>query len=651
MKRIAMISEHASPVAALGGVNDGGQNVYVGQVARHLQGMGYGVDIFTRRDDPQLPTVMEWLDGVRIIHVDAGPPAHIPKEDLFPFMDQFARWMMRFIRQQGHAYRLVHANFWMSGHVAIQLKRHMGLPFVVTFHALGRVRRQYQGEEDRFPDERFAVEEQIIAEAARVIAECPQDVEDLSSLYNAPPEKLEIIPCGYDPAEMWPVDKLEARRYLGLPRDEAIVLQLGRMVPRKGIDNVIRAVGRLNHIHKLPAWLVIVGGEEEVPVHEARSELERLARIARREKILERVIFAGQKARMELKYFYSAADVFVSTPWYEPFGITPLEAMACGTPVVGSDVGGIKYTVADGETGRLVPPNQPDRLAAILAELLSSPGTIQQYGRNSIQRVREHFTWNQVARSIARLYQQTLNGVTGAQPEVAASMRMLDQRFEDALQVFQQTRETLIPEMVRASEILLDCLQMGGRVLVCGNGGSAADAQHFAAELVGRFVHDGRAALPVIALSADSAILTAWANDYSFDEVFSRQVEAYGKAGDVLLAISTSGNSVNVLRAVNTAQQKGMEIIVLSGGTGGRLANRFIGANLLVPSTITARIQEAHIFLLHMLSELVEEDYVRVNTSGGDVSSDIVAGSDGVSRSGSELTSLSLETIDEEGKA
>lgn len=406
-KRIGLISEHASPLATLGGVDHGGQNVYVGQVAKHLAALGYQVDVFTRRDDPELAEIQDWENGVRVIHVPAGPARYINKEELLPYMKTFTRAMIAFIRRRG-TYDLLHANFWMSGLVAASIKRELGIPFVITFHALGRVRRQHQGRQDHFPDERFEIEDHVIAEADRIIAECPQDQEDLTTLYQADPQKLAIVPAGFDPQEMQPIGKAEARKQLGLPAGENLILQLGRMVPRKGVDNVIRALGRLVHRYGVSAHLLVVGGESEDSDPAVTPDLKRLMEIARQERVTEQVIFTGRRQRERLCYYYSAADVFVSTPWYEPFGITPLEAMACGTPVIGSNVGGIKYTVADGKTGFLVPARDPDALAARLAVLFKDPALLKQMGKAAIQRVQTHFTWAKVAGSLSGVYQAVM---------------------------------------------------------------------------------------------------------------------------------------------------------------------------------------------------------------------------------------------------
>lgn len=411
--RIAMISEHASPLAALGGVDSGGQNVYVAQLANQLASRGYQVDVFTRRDQETLPDVVKFINRVRVVHIAAGPPVAIPKEQLLPYMPEFARQMMLHCRHQRVPYDVVHANFWTSGIVAMTLKADLGLPFVITFHALGRVRRLHQGEADHFPDERPALEEQIIAHADCVIAECAQDREDLLNLYQADPARIRIIPCGFDGAELWPVEQCVARRVLGFAPGGRIVASIGRLVPRKGIDVAIRALGRLWHDHGVGARLIVVGGESELPCPTATPEIARLHRIAVEEGMEDRVMFTGCCRRQLLRYYYSAADVFVTTPWYEPFGITPVEAMACGTPVVGTRVGGIKTTIQHGRTGFLVPPHRPDALAARLAELLLAPELRRVLGEAGRERANRHFTWSQVADHVESLYEHVIAAGAG----------------------------------------------------------------------------------------------------------------------------------------------------------------------------------------------------------------------------------------------
>jgi glycosyltransferase involved in cell wall biosynthesis len=400
--RIAFISEHASPLATIGGVDSGGQNIYVAELAIHLSKLGYEIDIYTRWEDATLAQVVYWLPGIRVIHAQAGPIEYLPKEELLQYMPEFRESMLNFMANQHISYRLIHANFWMSGLVALEIKERLNIPFAITFHALGHVRKIYQKEDDKFPSCRMDIEEEIAKQADAVIAECPQDMEDLINYYHAPVDKISIVPCGFSKEEFEPIDKEIARAILNLDRDEKLILQLGRMVPRKGIDNVIRAMSEL----KLdsPARLLIVGGDSDEPNPETNTELARLMRIAEEGKVSDQVSFTGRKGRHLLKYYYSAADVFITTPWYEPFGITPLEAMACATPVIGSNVGGIKYSVADNETGFLVPPNNPEELAEKMRLLLTNETMLKTMKAKALERVNTYFTWAQVAQKISTVY-------------------------------------------------------------------------------------------------------------------------------------------------------------------------------------------------------------------------------------------------------
>ena len=400
--RIAMISEHASPLACLGSVDAGGQNVYVDKVARELVERGHQVDVFTRRDDPALAPIVSLLPGLRVVHVAAGPPRFVAKEAMLSLMPAFGADLCRFVAQQPRRYDLVHANFFMSGLVGMRLKALFDLPLVMTFHALGLVRREHQGDSDAFPAERIDIERRIVADADRLIAECPQDRRDLIRLYGAARHRISTVPCGVDLDEFAPLDRRRARRSLGLGDDEFVVLQLGRLVPRKGIDNVIRAVAAMPRRERVR--LLVVGGDADAEGVLQTPEGARLAAVAERSGIADRVVFTGHLQRSQLAACYSACDVFVTTPWYEPFGITPLEAMASARPVVGSAVGGIQHTVVDGRTGYLVAPRDPRALAARLAALEADPALGERLGRAGEQRVRRRFTWQRVADELAAVY-------------------------------------------------------------------------------------------------------------------------------------------------------------------------------------------------------------------------------------------------------
>ncbi|MBE0475914.1 MAG: glycosyltransferase [Coriobacteriia bacterium] len=624
MRKVALVSEHASPLGALGGVDSGGQNVYVAQLAAHLARLGWTVDVFTRADAVGLPETTEAAPGVRVVHVPAGPARFVRKEDMLPYMGEFSDFFEGYARRERYA--LLHANFFMSALVAAEVKRRTATPFVVTFHALGEVRRMHQGNADGFPEERLAIERRAVAEADRVIAECPQDLEDLVGLYGADPSRTPVVPCGFDPGELWPVDRVEARLRLGLDSDRAMVLQLGRMVPRKGVDTVVRALAHLRGAHGVEADLVVVGGESSEPDPRVTPEIGRLLGIADECGVGDLVRFAGSKPRDELRYFYGAADVFVTVPWYEPFGITPLEAMACAKPVVGSAVGGIKHTVVDGETGFLVPPKEPEALAARLAALLAEPRVARRFGEAGRKRALRLFTWEVAARQLDEVYREVAESAAAvplAAPKTADPRDAVARSIDGALAALDASRGAATEDAARVAGALRECLERGGKLLVCGNGGSAADTQHFVAELVCLFRRRDRRPMRAIALTADAAVMTAWSNDAGFEEVFARQVEALGEPGDALLAISTSGRSANVTRALRTARLLGMSCLALLGGDGGE-ALRDTDAAVVVPSHDTPRVQEVHITLLHAIAEVLEEAAAAVGEEGETVGPKVV---------------------------
>jgi glycosyltransferase involved in cell wall biosynthesis len=339
-------------------------------------------------------------------------------------MDEFTSFFLQFSRWQKQPYDLVHANFWMSGLVAADIKQILGIPFVVTFHALGRVRRIYQGDADLFSDRRFEVEDRIVDECDHIIAECPADRDDLINFYNASAEKMTIIPCGFDPDEFWPLDRAKARASIGVESNSFIFLQLGRIVPRKGIDTVLQGFSYLKKSMHVSTKLLVVGGESADPALDHSPEMERLRAIARAEEVIDHVKFVGHRGRDDLRAYYSAADAFITVPWYEPFGITPVEAMACGTPVIGSNVGGIKYTVMDGETGYLVPPRDPVALGKRLIQACQNPAALKAMGRSALDRAQSLFTWQKVTRNLASLYESVI--AERKRKETASHARVLD---------------------------------------------------------------------------------------------------------------------------------------------------------------------------------------------------------------------------------
>jgi glycosyltransferase involved in cell wall biosynthesis len=387
--RVAMVSEHASPLAALGGPDAGGQNVYVAQVARQLARKGHRVTVYTRRDSADLPDRVTLDDGVQVVHVPAGPPTPVPKDELLPHMSEFGA----FLAQEWSLSPpdVVHAHFWMSGLAALAGAREPGVPVVQTYHALGTVKKRYQGASDTSPPQRLAIEEAVGHECARIIATCSDEVAELKAM-GLDEDRISIVPCGVDPDQFRPAARLRpagARKRL---------LSVGRLVPRKGFDRAIRALAGI------PDAELVVAGGPEAGLLGTDPEARRLSAIAAEYGVADRVTLLGGVGRDRMPALMADADLVLSLPRYEPFGIVPLEAMACATPVVATAVGGQLDTVVDGTTGVLVPADEDYDLGPAVRALLADPERLARYGAAGRRRVLTHYTWDRVADGVAAVY-------------------------------------------------------------------------------------------------------------------------------------------------------------------------------------------------------------------------------------------------------
>ncbi|MFG2386542.1 glycosyltransferase [Streptomyces avermitilis] len=396
--RIAMVSEHASPLAALGGVDAGGQNVYVARLSEELARRGHDVTVYTRRDSTDLPDRVPLPGGAVVEHVPAGPPEPIPKDALFPYMPGFGTHLSRVWRREWPD--VVHAHFWMSG-MASQLGAHPhGVPVVQTFHALGTVKRRHQGRDDTSPTERIGIERQIGRTCERVLATCTDEVHELAAM-GVSPRRVSVVPCGVDANHFHPgTDTADAPAREQRHR----LLSCGRLVRRKGYDQAIRALTRIPHTE-----LLIAGGPPADRLH-SEPEAERLLQLAEVEGVADRVRLLGAVDPRRMPALMADADLVLCTPVYEPFGIVPLEATACGTPVVATDVGGHRDTVADGHTGRLVAPGDPAAIAGAVRELLAHERKRRRFGETGRERVLARYTWQHVANGVEQVYRRTALG-------------------------------------------------------------------------------------------------------------------------------------------------------------------------------------------------------------------------------------------------
>ncbi|MET9962427.1 glycosyltransferase [Streptomyces sp. NPDC006326] len=392
---VALVSEHASPLATLGGVDAGGQNVHVACLAGALADRGHQVTVYTRRDDRNLAVRHRLRPGVEVHHVPAGPPHPLPKDELLPHMREFGQHLLGLWRTR--APDLVHSHFWMSGLASLQAARHLRLPLLHTYHALGTVKRRHQGGADTSPPDRIACEREVGLGCDRVVATCRDEIAELA-LMGIPADKADLVPCGVDTERFRP-DGPVAERTAAYPYR---LLQLGRIVPRKGAAVSIAALALLPE-----AELLVAGGPPPGRLG-ADPEVRRLRALAQDAGVADRVRFLGGVPCEEVPALMRSADVVLCPADYEPFGIVPLEAMACGRPVVASAVGGQLDTVADGETGRLVPPGDPRALADAVAALLADAALRRAYGAAGRRRVLSRYGWDRVAAATESAYRSAL---------------------------------------------------------------------------------------------------------------------------------------------------------------------------------------------------------------------------------------------------
>jgi D-inositol-3-phosphate glycosyltransferase len=411
---IALISEHGDPAADIGREEAGGQNVYVRQVGEALAKLGWQVDMFTRKANPDDPAIVQHSPYCRTIRLVAGPQAFVPRDQLFQYMPEFVE---AFLKCQGkHHYPLIHTNYWMSAWVGLQVKQSQNVQLIHTYHSLGAVKYQAVAQVPAIASTRLAVERQILEQAQRIVATSPQEEEVLRRLVSAEGH-IEVIPCGTDIQNFHAIPKSEARTELGFQPDEQLVLYVGRFDERKGIETLVRAFAQIkaNAADATKLRLVIVGGSE--PGQSDGVERNRIGAIVETLGLTENTLFVGRVGHDRLPLYYTAADVCVIPSHYEPFGLVAIEAMACGTPVVASDVGGLKFTVVSEETGLLVPPQQVEGFATAIDRVLSNDLWAHKLRKRASERVQQNFSWSGVAAQLSDLYRRLLvQEITGEMP-------------------------------------------------------------------------------------------------------------------------------------------------------------------------------------------------------------------------------------------
>jgi D-inositol-3-phosphate glycosyltransferase len=404
---VAMLSYHTCPLATLGGKDTGGMNVYVRDLTLELGRMGIHVDVFTRSQDEHVPHVLHDLGfGNRVVHVPAGPENPLPKQELAGHIPQFVEGVKEFAKEKGIHYDIIHSHYWMSGMAAGALSDAWGnTPIIQMFHTLGEMKnRVARNDEEREGKYRLEGERRVLARADRVIAATPAEEAQLEWLYKADMSKIVVIPPGVDICHFYPIPVDEARQFIGLAPDARMILFVGRIEPLKGLDTLIKGVAclRVKDLAE-PVHLAVIGGDPDAAPEEMSAEMVRIQKMCDELTVGKMVAFLGKRSQDTLPYYYSAAEVVVMPSHYESFGMVALEAMACGTPVIASQVGGLAFLIQDGMTGYHVPDGDDDALCEKLTALLGDTALRRTLGKNAAEYA-QNYAWDKIAGRIVGLY-------------------------------------------------------------------------------------------------------------------------------------------------------------------------------------------------------------------------------------------------------
>ncbi|MDX9992719.1 MAG: glycosyltransferase [Anaerolineales bacterium] len=414
MLNIAMLSYHTCPLATLGGKDTGGMNVYVRDLTTELGRQGVHVDVFTRSQDEHVPHVLHDLGfGNRVVHIPAGPEQPMPKRELAGYIPQFVEGIKQFAAERGLHYDAIHSHYWMSGLAAEQLKAEWGIPFVHMFHTLGEMKNRVAvNESEKEGAYRLDGERQVLRAADMILAATLAEQAQLQWLYKADLRKVVIIPPGVDTCHFYPIPPDDAKEYVGIPKEDRMILFVGRIEPLKGVGTLIKAMSCLNlKEFERPAYLVVIGGDPNLPAEQMSAEMLRLQGLCEDLCMDRMVVFLGKREQGSLPYYYSAAEVLVMPSHYESFGMVALEAMACGTPVVASQVGGLAFLIQDGVTGFHVPDQDEDALCDRLNRILGDSSLRQRMGAAAAEYA-SRYSWHLIARQIIAAYEQLLERVS-----------------------------------------------------------------------------------------------------------------------------------------------------------------------------------------------------------------------------------------------
>lgn len=412
--RIAMLSYHTCPLATLGGKDTGGMNVYVQMLTRRLGRQGIHVDVFTRSQDEHVPHVLHDLGyGNRVVHIPSGPEVPLPKPELSLHISKYVEGILEFTEKKGIKYDLIHSHYWMSGVAAISLQMVWEIPIVHMFHTLGLMKQRVaRNDEEAEGDYRIDGERDVLINADRIVVSTIAELDQLEHLYQADAKKISIVPPGVDTSHFYPIPKDEAKEFVGIPDHGRLLLYVGRIEPLKGIDTLIKSIALLRDSGVVDRncclRLAIIGGDPFPEEGSLSEEMVRLQTLCNKYELFDLITFLGKKSQDDLPYYYSAAETLVMPSHYESFGMVALESMACGTPVIASEVGGLAFLVEDGVTGFHFPSEDTVALSEKLTQIIENKPLREQMSQNSVK-VTKQYGWQIIASKIVDLYRDVLD--------------------------------------------------------------------------------------------------------------------------------------------------------------------------------------------------------------------------------------------------
>ena len=409
---IAIISFHTCPLATLGGKDTGGMNVYVRDLTRYLGLFGIHADVFTRSQDEHVPHILHDLGyGNRVVHIPAGPEIPRPKKELEGYIDLFVDNIFNFVEKKQIHYDLIFSHYWLSGIAAFKLKKAWNIPVIHMFHTLALLKNKIaRSDKDIEGEYRIEGEKKVLSEIDKLIVATINEKENLQTLYSTPTDIIEVIPPGVDINHFYPIPVDEAKEFIGIPENEKMILFVGRIEPLKGVDTLIKAISQLQQadiLLRCPHYLFIIGGDPNLDRDKMNEEMQRLQDLRIELGVSDLVIFLGKRDQDSLQYYYSAAEMLVMPSHYESFGMVALEAMACGTPVIATQVGGLQHLVQDQVTGFTIPNDNPDALEEKITVLICKSELREKMSQNSTSYA-QSFSWNTITEKLIETFEKTI---------------------------------------------------------------------------------------------------------------------------------------------------------------------------------------------------------------------------------------------------